>query len=54
MGLHEQVRGTKRDWSGMRGDVGSDMLLGLAIIGRLTEKRSAIEARSRWSGLEAR
>lgn len=44
--LQEQVIGMKRGWFRMSGEVGSDMLLGLEIIKRLTEKRSAIVARS--------
>lgn len=53
MVLQEQVKGTKRDWSGSRGEEGEDMLLGFDIMRRLTEKRSPIEARSRKSGLAA-
>lgn len=45
--LQEQRIGTKRDWSGRRGEVGDEMLLGFAIMRRLREKRSATEAKSR-------
>lgn len=51
--LHEQVTGMKRGWLGERGEATEVKLLGLAIIGRLTEKRSLIEARSSWFGLIA-
>lgn len=50
MVLQEQVRGIKRGWEGRRGVVGSEMLLGLEIMRRLREKRSAMEARSRKLG----
>lgn len=52
--LQEQVKGTKRGWFGMSGDDGEDILLGFDIMRRLTEKRSAIEARSSKLGAEAR
>lgn len=48
--LQEHLMGTKRDWSGRRGDVGDEMLLGLDIMRRLTAKRSPMEAKSRKSG----
>lgn len=51
--LQEQVSGTKRGWSWTRGEVGEEMLLGSDIMRRLTEKRSAMEARSRKSGAVA-
>lgn len=51
--LHEQDRGIKRGWSWIRGEVGEEMLLGLEIMRRLTEKRSPMEARSRKSGAMA-
>lgn len=50
MVLQEQVRGIKRGWEGRRGVVGSEMLLGVEIMRRLREKRSAMEARSRKLG----
>lgn len=52
--LHEHVIGIKRGWLGERGEVREVKLLGLAIIGRLTEKRSPMEARSSWLGPMAR
>lgn len=52
--LQEQVMGMKRGWFGTRGEEGEVMLLGFDIMSRLTEKRSAIEARSRKSGAMAR
>lgn len=51
--LHEHDRGTNRGWSWIRGEVGEEMLLGLEIMRRLTEKRSAMEARSRKLGAMA-
>lgn len=51
--LQEQDSGTKRAWSWIRGEVGEEMLLGFDIMRRLTEKRSAMEARSRKSGAMA-
>ncbi|KAJ0483604.1 hypothetical protein HanIR_Chr13g0666591 [Helianthus annuus] len=44
----------KSSWLGTRGEVRDVMLLGLAIIARLTEKRSLIEAKSSWFGPMAR
>lgn len=51
--LQEHFMGTKRDWSGRRGEEGEVMLLGFDIEGRLREKRSPMEARSRKSGFVA-
>lgn len=52
--LQEQDNGTKRGWSGSKGEEGEEMLLGLAIMRRLTEKRSPMVARSRKLGELAR
>lgn len=51
--LHVQVSGIKRGWLGIRGEVRDVMLLGFAIIGRLTEKRSLMEDKSSWFGAMA-
>lgn len=48
--LHVHVSGIKRDWLGERGEVREVKLLDLAIIGRLTEKRSLIDDKSRRFG----
>lgn len=53
MKLQEQAKGTKRGWFGAKVELGEEMLLGSAIMGRLTEKRSPMEARSRKLGAEA-
>lgn len=52
--LQEQDNGTKRGWSGSKDEEGEEMLLGLAIMRRLTEKRSPMVARSRKLGELAR
>lgn len=50
VGLQPQVRGTSRGWSATRGAdraaAEAEMLLGSAIMRRLTPKRSPMEARS--------
>ncbi|CAN1128933.1 hypothetical protein LINPERHAP2_LOCUS4930 [Linum perenne] len=50
MVLQEQVKGTKSCWVGVKGEDALEMLLGLEIMRRLTEKRSAMEAKSRKLG----
>lgn len=42
--------GMKRGWSGRREKDGFEMLLGFEMLSLLTLKRSAIEAKSRYSG----
>lgn len=48
--LQEHDMGTKRNWSGMRGEDGEEILLGSDMVRRLRLKRSPTEARSRKSG----
>ncbi|CAI0465639.1 unnamed protein product, partial [Linum tenue] len=52
--LDRRVNGTKSGWLGNNDAAGSEMLLGLETMRRLTEKRSPMEAKSRKLGGEAR